>query len=280
MNIDLLRNDVSLFLKKYVRFMSKSVYISLVMYERFLKQYQYLYFEVVKNRYLFESDKEFGEIIAIYEDRYAMLGFHNNKYLQEEVRRYIRYFNSCDYRDKLSYRFKKIILCEECQLFVVQEAFSEYLIKGKMDYLRTYKGYQEGDFLLLCGSVREVNRFRSLCDLELVWEIFEYLESLANQDYACVKEEEGLLDRGEDVLRQAIRRYRYVIWWNVDVRQFGHLFDTSDGMVVVDKREAKDFEEDSQCMNQRLMKRNKVIGMRDVYCGYSEYVRCKEIISQ
>ena len=71
------------FLDKYTRFMTKDIYISSNMYQRFLDQYQYLYELLGKNQFLYSDNSIYKKMMDIKKNRYQLIKLHNQKYLKK-----------------------------------------------------------------------------------------------------------------------------------------------------------------------------------------------------
>lgn len=140
------------FLDKYMRFMSKDVYISSEMNEQFLSSYQYLLDEVKKEQYLYQDQVNVRRIVSIFEKNKKLLKMHNQKYLKKAIDRYHDFFLEL-YSDDVLDRNKKImILMEEREMYsVVSKNYIPFIV-GKVAYLKNICKVSANKILVLVDN--------------------------------------------------------------------------------------------------------------------------------
>ena len=161
MDINLTVYDMNLFLDKYTRFMTKDIYISDDMYSKFIKQYEYLYQILDKDRFLYNDNKQYKKVMNITTNKKDLIRLHNQKYLQGALKKYQSFFNTIPLT--LSQREKMIILSEEESTYIVGDKNYDSLIIGKIKYLIDYKKYLENNILILTNNDNYTNIIKEKC---------------------------------------------------------------------------------------------------------------------
>ena len=136
MQDSLIVSDANLFLDKYTRFMTKDVYISKRMNEKFLEQYLYLKDELLKDRFLYEEQIDCKKILSIFEKNEKLLGVHNKKYLKRQLTLLEDYFNNIYSYDILDKKKRMMIMAmEDDMLCVIKKNYCSFIV-GKIKYLK------------------------------------------------------------------------------------------------------------------------------------------------
>lgn len=184
MDINLTIYDMDLFLDKYTRFMTKNIYISNKMYCNFLKQYDYLYQILERDRFLYNDNKKYKKIMDIKLNKMKLIKLHNQKYLKEALNKYQSFFDEID--EKLDIRKRMIILSEEESTYVVE--FKNYisLVINKLKFLIQQKKYLSDNILILTKDLEEAKKLCIECrkiDADIkVLTFKEYGNSLLNNE--------------------------------------------------------------------------------------------------
>ena len=155
MDSNLILYDMNHFLDKYTRFMTKDIYISSNMYQRFLDQYQYLYELLGKNQFLYSDNSIYKKMMDIKKNRYQLIKLHNQKYLKKVVKEYQNLFEDVCLDDELDLRLKSIILSEEDKMLVIQNKNVEGLIAGKFVFLSKKYNYLDSQILILVEDMKQ-----------------------------------------------------------------------------------------------------------------------------
>ena len=155
MDSNLILYDMNHFLDKYTRFMTKDIYISSNMYQRFLDQYQYLYELLGKNQFLYSDNSIYKKMMDIKKNRYQLIKLHNQKYLKKVVKEYQNFFEDVCLDDELDLRLKSIILSEEDKMLVIQNKNVEGLIAGKFVFLSKKYNYLDSQILILVEDMKQ-----------------------------------------------------------------------------------------------------------------------------
>lgn len=138
--INLLEEEIDVFLNKYKKFMTKDIYITSKMYDTFVNRYKYLYDEMEKINYSKENIK-YENILKIKKDKNKLLKKHNRAYVDDKLIKYNDYFNNMfkdiDKNIILDTRQKEAIICEEDNLLILSGAGSgkTTTISAKVKYL-------------------------------------------------------------------------------------------------------------------------------------------------
>lgn len=152
MNINLTIYDMENFLNKFTRFMTKDIYISNKMYKSFLKQYNYLYDLLNKEKFLYNENKKYKKVMNIITNKDKLLRLHNQKYLSSALKNNEMFFNNLN----LDIRNKMIILTEEENTYIVESKNYDSLIVGKIKYLKEYKKYNNSNILILVDDNKKL----------------------------------------------------------------------------------------------------------------------------
>lgn len=163
MDSNLMVYDMDNFVNKYTRFMTKDIYISNKMYSNFLKQYDYLYQILKRDRFLYNDNKKFKKIRDISINKGGLIKLHNQKYLQGALKKYESFFEGILVRAKLDNRKKMIILSEEESTYVVGDKNYDSLIVGKLKYLIDCKNYDNNSILVLTANGGDVSLLKEGC---------------------------------------------------------------------------------------------------------------------
>lgn len=144
--------DMANFLNKYTRFMTKDIYISNNLYHNFLEQYNYLYQKLIKERFLYEDNKDYHKIINIYKNKDDLRKLHNQKYLRKAVRLNHDYFNDMDNYFNLSAKERLMVLAEEDSTYVVAPRNKLNLVVAKINYLLDHNDYKNNSIFVLVNE--------------------------------------------------------------------------------------------------------------------------------
>lgn len=146
MDNNLLMLDIEKFLNKYTRFMTKNIYITNIIYDRFVNNYRYLYDEVRKNIYLYKDSIKYKKMVSIINDKDKLIKLHNKKYLCDEV-------NKLD--NNIDKNIRKILLCSLDKILVIDNKKYMDIIKSKIS------GYVRNKVLIITDIY---DKYRELVD--------------------------------------------------------------------------------------------------------------------
>jgi len=141
MDIELLNEEMSNYLLKYKKFMTKDIYITVKMYDIFTSKYKYLYDECYLQRSYLKDNKNYTNILKIINDKNKLLKKHNRSYVDDKLNRYKEYFDNMfvdiDKNIILDKEQREAIICEEDNLLILSGAGSgkTTTITGKVKYL-------------------------------------------------------------------------------------------------------------------------------------------------
>lgn len=225
------------FLDKYMRFMSKDVYISSDVNEQFLSSYQYLLDEVKKEQYLYQDQVDIRRIVSIFEKNKKLLKMHNQKYLKKAIDRYHDFFNKL-YSDDVLDRNKKImILMEEKEMYsVVNKNYIPFIV-GKVAYLKNICRVSANKILVLVDNYDD----DKLLKKELMDKNVDGIRcsTLASYRLSTLKEGENYLDYSS--LYQLL--FSYIIYELFpDKKRFYQFFHAFDSYIYLNK-DYKKFEQ-------------------------------------
>lgn len=154
MNPRLINYAIDNFLDKYTRFMTKDIYISFLMYKRFLEQYKYLYDDLLKERDFYSNNKKYLKVMDIFSDDYKLVRLHNQKYLNRVLKK------KRDSLLDLDLKSKMIVFMDEENTYVVDSKNYVSLVREKIRYLIDSKKYRASDILVLGKSGDYFSKFR------------------------------------------------------------------------------------------------------------------------
>lgn len=148
---------MNLFIEKYTRFMTKDIYISTRVYNKFLNNYNYLYKTLDKERFLYSDNKLYKKIMDININKNKILKLHNSKYLNGALKKYNSFFDNLIVSNELDNKRKMIVLSEEENTYIVDNKNIDSLVLSKVKYLIDYNNYHEDNILVLTKSSKEAN---------------------------------------------------------------------------------------------------------------------------
>lgn len=154
--------DMTNFLNKYTRFMTKNIYISNKLYTSFLEQYHYLYQKLDKERFLYENNKQYQQIINIYHNKNQLIKLHNQKYLKQALKTNQSFFDSLDEELNLTTKDKLIVLSGEENTYIVSPKNKLNLIVAKLHYLLRNDNYSPNSIFILTTTKEEKDYISSL----------------------------------------------------------------------------------------------------------------------
>ena len=121
MNEVYIDEEISKFIIKYKKFMTKDVYITNKMYYTFLKKYKYLY------NYIHHNNTNYIFLRNIVVKQKQLIKRHNYNYVNRKLIEYKEYFNNMfktiDKNILLDDNQRKAIICEEENLLVIAPKF-------------------------------------------------------------------------------------------------------------------------------------------------------------
>ena len=172
MDINLVNNDIKKFIDKYTRFMTKKMYMTSIIYDRFVSNYRYLYDEVDLNIYLYRDSDLYRKMMSITFDKDKLIKLHNKKYLEDMVANY----NG----DK---DIERIMLCDEDKLLVINSNKYIDIILGMFNKYNS-------DLLVIVDSNDKYNEIRdSLYDIDInIYDIDSLGKKLYNSRYIVIGE--------------------------------------------------------------------------------------------
>lgn len=162
MNNNLFLYDMTNFLNKYTRFMTKNIYISSKLYTNFLEQYSYLYQKLDKERFLYENNKQYQQTMNIYHNQNQLIKLHNQKYLKQALKTNQDFFNNLDEELNLTTKDKLIVLSEEENTYIVSPKNKLNLSVAKIYYLLRNNNYNPHNIFILTTTKEEKDYISSL----------------------------------------------------------------------------------------------------------------------
>ena len=132
MDIELINQDIVNYYKKYTRFMSKKIYITKKMYDKFTSLYDYIYDDADDSIINYNENEDFKKLLKIKEKGYVALKLHNQKILNDLYSKY-----SCFLDDSLLKREKLAIMCGEDKVVIPVKDNNKRIkiLENKVDYL-------------------------------------------------------------------------------------------------------------------------------------------------
>ena len=132
MDIELINQDIVNYYKKYTRFMSKKIYITKKMYDKFTSLYDYIYDDADDSIINYNENEDFKKLLKIKEKGYVALKLHNQKILNDLYSKY-----SCFLDDSLLKREKLAIMCGEEKVVIPVKGNNKRvkILENKVDYL-------------------------------------------------------------------------------------------------------------------------------------------------
>ena len=154
MNPRLINYAIDNFLDKYTRFMTKDIYISFLMYKRFLEQYKYLYDDLLKERDFYSNNKKYLKVMDIFSNDYKLVRLHNQKYLNRILKKNRDSLLDFDLKSKM------LVFMDEENTYVVDNKNYVSLVREKIRYLIENKKYRSSDILVLGKSGDYFSKFK------------------------------------------------------------------------------------------------------------------------
>ena len=154
MNPRLINYAIDNFLDKYTRFMTKDIYISFLMYKRFLDQYKYLYNDLLKERDFYSNNKKYLKVMDIFSNDYKLVRLHNQKYLNRILKKNRDSLLDFDLKSKM------LVFMDEENTYVVDNKNYVSLVREKIRYLIENKKYRSSDILVLGKSGDYFSKFK------------------------------------------------------------------------------------------------------------------------
>ena len=170
MDINLINNDIDTFLNKYTRFMTKSIYMTNIIYDRFVSNYRYLYAEVKKNIYLYKDNSKYKKMLSIINDKDQLIKLHNKKYLNELVK---------DISNDKDKNIIKLLGCEENKLLVMENTKYNDIINGLAE---KYKN----NILVITDNLDKSIEIKNKENVN-IYDIDSLGKNLLNDDYILIK---------------------------------------------------------------------------------------------
>lgn len=152
MDLKFIQEEMDRFLFKYTRFLSKNIYISRKMDQKFIEQYQYLFQELDQVTFLYRDHYNYRKVMNIRKNHVKFVQLHNQKYLKKKLEEYEPFFNSLYSTDLLSQEKRKIILSQEENLFLVQRRGVIPFIVSKVKFLMDQLKINPKKILILVDS--------------------------------------------------------------------------------------------------------------------------------
>lgn len=171
MEVNLINNDIDMFLNKYTRFMTKGIYINNIIYERFINNYKYLYDEVEKNFYLYKDSNKYKKMMSIVKNKNKLIRLHNKKYLDNTI-------EILD--DSIDKNIRKILLCEEDRLLILDNKYIN-IIENKIKYDSKF------DWLVVTDSYDKCIELRNVIEENMgIYDIDTLALSLLDDDFEII----------------------------------------------------------------------------------------------
>ena len=102
--------DISCFIEKYTRFMSKNIYISKHLHDLFFSQYNYLYETLDKEKLLYMNNPKYQKAISFKKNQDKLIRLHNTKYLKKTNQQYQEFFDNLYHKEILDSNKRNAIL--------------------------------------------------------------------------------------------------------------------------------------------------------------------------
>ena len=203
MQSSLLFSDSKKFLDKFKKFITKDVYISHDMVDRFLTEYQYLIDELKKNQYLYQEQNYYQEIFHIYHSSNELVKLHNQKYLKQHISDYSDFFEGLYSIDKLNKNQQMMILSlEDKSLAIVKKNYIP-LIVSKIKYMHDYLQCDLDKILVLVEEEEDFKELKKELDVYELEDVSIYY--LREYGLSTLRKTDVLLEEG--ILYQELFRY-------------------------------------------------------------------------
>ena len=149
------------FLDKYMRFMSKDVYISKDMNETFFAGYHYLLDEVKKEEFLYQDQVDVKRIKSIFYKNDKVLKHHNQKYLRNALNIYQDFFSDLYSDDILDKNKKLLVLMQESNMYsVIKKNYIPFIVT-KLAYLKQICKVSSHKMLVLVDNYSDLSLLNS-----------------------------------------------------------------------------------------------------------------------
>lgn len=149
-SLNLILDDMDNFFNKYMRFLSKDIYIDYNTYTYFILQYKYLFCELDKFKYLYYKNDTYQKVMKIREESFSLLKLHNLKYLKDNKDKYLGFFDNGLGMDNIN-----IIISNEKRLVYLNNKDNILFIITKLKYMRDILRENTNNIIILTKKYEE-----------------------------------------------------------------------------------------------------------------------------
>ena len=240
MDVDNINISLEELLTKYSRFLSKDIYISTNMYDKFMDKYNYLYEECNKNIKYYQDNINYQKALKIKNKKNSFIKAHNKKYLKNHLNKDRDYFDNLYNKISLSPKNREIILIMDDLTINGKNDYQKLmLIISKIRYLIEKQNYKEKDIQVIVNNKKILTCLEKvLKDYKLNINIYLYndikKEYCQNNNLKLIsdKEKYEILEKyfkrtifpNKELLREYISNYKY-LYFNKDIYDYDTLND-------------------------------------------------------
>lgn len=240
MDIDNINISLEEYLTKYYRFLSKDIYISTYMYDKFINKYSYLYDECLKNVEYYKDNINYQKILKIRDKKNKFIKSHNKKYLKEHLKIDKNYFDNLYSKMSIDIGDREILLIMDNLVIDNKNDYHKVmLIVSKIRYLIDKQGYRERDIKVIINNKKILNCLNKVLD-DYKLNINVYLYNDIRKQYCTCnkvklisdKEKYEILEnyfkkyvfKNKVLLREYIINYKY-LYFNKDIYDYDTIND-------------------------------------------------------
>ncbi len=238
MDIKTIDEELKGYLDKWSRFLSKDVYISSNMYDKFVEKYKYLYIECDTHIDKVKDNINYLKIKKIKSRKIKFIREHNKKYLINHLSLDKEYFDNMYDRVSLSNKDREIMLVEDNLVVNNKNNYQKIiLILSKVRYLMDKKKYKDKDINIILGNDEDYKDLSKLLnDYKIKTNIYLYtdiLKEYCNKNKLInYKDKYQILENyfkreifsNKRLLREYITNFKY-LYFNRDVYEYDTLND-------------------------------------------------------
>lgn len=240
MNIEAIEQDLTNYIDKWSRYLSKDIYISTNMYNSFLNKYKYLYEECNENIDYFKNNINYLKIKKINDKKIKFIKDHNKKYLKKHLKINKDYFDNMYDKISLNIKDREIMLVEDNLVVKNKNSYQKIILMlSKVRYLIEKENYKEKDITIILGNNNDYKDLSKLLkDYKLNIKIYLYpaliKEYCENNKVKIItsKEKDKILENyfkreiftNKELLREYITNFKY-LYFNKEVYDYDTLSD-------------------------------------------------------